>query len=336
MVSWNGKVHYSAGSLFFFFLLTITSSGHLAKIRWSVCIAKSLRSLFISFSRTDSGLCIYHLFVWLNSNFLHNSQWITLPTQSRLVLYSFYANSQHSLIMRMTVSSLSPHYQHMLFCCILSILALTLIVLMALFYVAIRRDYVFPVLAMSKFSLVRYCLFVDWNIHTVVFLLFSGYLCSVDIWLVWLFLVAVISFPPRFLLWSSSCCIDASSLSWTLVSRVSPSFFDTYILSTSSLGCRAICIVISFLVLWSICLGFLWSTSRMAPSILWGRQPKYLSLLWDFCYVFFFFVLSCFFVLLKYSFLFFLSSLLLWWYRFPLFIISMIQFLCQSLSLYLY
>ena len=32
-----------------------------------------------------------------------------------------------------------------------------------------------------------------------------------------------------------------------------PPFLDTYSLSTSSLGCKALCIVMSFLVLWSIC-----------------------------------------------------------------------------------
>ena len=76
----NGKVH--------FFLLTITRSGRLAEIWWSVCILKSQRSLCISFSRKDSGLCIHHLFVWSNFNFLYNFQCITLPTQSCLVLYS--------------------------------------------------------------------------------------------------------------------------------------------------------------------------------------------------------------------------------------------------------
>ena len=56
-------------------------------------MSKSFRSLFVSFSRTGAGLCIYHLFVWSNLNFLHISQCITLPTQSYLVLYSFYDNS---------------------------------------------------------------------------------------------------------------------------------------------------------------------------------------------------------------------------------------------------
>ena len=72
VVSRNGKVHYLAG--FLFLLLTITSYGRLVEIRWSVFTSKSQRSLCVSFSGTDTGLCIYHLFVWLNFNFLHNSQ----------------------------------------------------------------------------------------------------------------------------------------------------------------------------------------------------------------------------------------------------------------------
>ena len=66
---------------FFFFFLIIIEAGLLAEIRWSVCMSKSHRSLCVLFSRTGTGLCIYHLFVWSNLNFLHISQWITLPTQ---------------------------------------------------------------------------------------------------------------------------------------------------------------------------------------------------------------------------------------------------------------
>ena len=40
------------------------------------------RSLCVPFSRTAAGLWIYHLFVWPDLNFLHNSKWITMPTQS--------------------------------------------------------------------------------------------------------------------------------------------------------------------------------------------------------------------------------------------------------------
>ena len=63
--------------VFFFFLLIIIRSGLLAKIRWSVYMSKSHRSLCVSFSRTGAGLCIYHLLAWSNLNFWHISQWIT-------------------------------------------------------------------------------------------------------------------------------------------------------------------------------------------------------------------------------------------------------------------
>ena len=127
-------------SRFSFLLLIIIRSSLLAGIRWSVCILKSHRSLCESFSRTGAGLCIYHLFVWSNWNFLHISQWTTLPTHSCLALYSFCANLLHSLIMWLIVSFLSLHSLHLLFCCVLSILALIWLVLMALSYAAMRRD----------------------------------------------------------------------------------------------------------------------------------------------------------------------------------------------------
>ena len=101
-----------------FFLLIIIRCDLLAEIRWSICMSKSYRNLCVSFSRTDAGLSIYHLFIWSNLNFLHISQGITLPAHSCLVLYSFFANLLHSLIMWLMVSSLSPHSLHLLFCCI--------------------------------------------------------------------------------------------------------------------------------------------------------------------------------------------------------------------------
>ena len=137
MVNRYSEVDYFASSLF---LLIIIKSGLLAQIRWSVCMSKSHRTLCESFSRTGAGLCIYHLFVCSNLNFLHISQWNTLPTQSCLVLYSFCANLLHSLIMRLMVSSLSTHRLHLLFCWVLSILALIWLVLTASSCAAIRRD----------------------------------------------------------------------------------------------------------------------------------------------------------------------------------------------------
>ena len=124
--------------ILFLVLLIIIRSGLLAEIRWSVCMSKSHRSLCVSFSSTDDGLCIYHLFVWSNLNFLHISEWIFWPTQSCPVLYSFCANLLHSLMWLM-VSSLSPHSLYLLYCCVLSIIALIWLILMALFCAALRR-----------------------------------------------------------------------------------------------------------------------------------------------------------------------------------------------------
>ena len=47
-----------------FFSLIITWSGRLDKIRRSVRITKFQMCWCVSFSRTDSGLYVYHLFVW--------------------------------------------------------------------------------------------------------------------------------------------------------------------------------------------------------------------------------------------------------------------------------
>ena len=54
-------------SCFLLLLLTIS----IFEIKWSIFISKSQRSFYVSFSRINSELCIYHLFVWWN--FLHDS-----------------------------------------------------------------------------------------------------------------------------------------------------------------------------------------------------------------------------------------------------------------------
>ena len=130
-ILWSAGTEKSTILQILSFLLIIMKSGLQAGIRWSGCMLKSHRSLCESFSRTGAELCIYHLFVWSNWNFRHISQWITLPTQSCLALYSFWANLLHSLIMWLMVSSLSSHSLHLLFCCDLSILALIWLVLTA-------------------------------------------------------------------------------------------------------------------------------------------------------------------------------------------------------------
>ena len=132
----------------FFFLLVIIRSGLQAEIRWSVYMSKSQRSLCVSFSWTGVWLGMYRLLAWSNLKFLYISQWITLPTQSCLALYSTSVNLLHSLIMWSILSSLSLHSLHLLFCCVLSILALIWLVFTALSCAAFWRDSV----SLLKFS----------------------------------------------------------------------------------------------------------------------------------------------------------------------------------------
>ena len=105
-----------------FFLLIIIWSGFLARIKLFVCILKSQRISCFSFSWTGAGPV---KIVWSNFNFLHNSLWITFPTQLCPVLYSFCASLLHSFTTGLIVSFFSPHNLHLLFCCVLSIFALT-------------------------------------------------------------------------------------------------------------------------------------------------------------------------------------------------------------------
>ena len=51
--------------LFLLFFFTITSSGRVSEIILYFCISKSCKSLCVSFSWTDFGLCIYHLLLLL-------------------------------------------------------------------------------------------------------------------------------------------------------------------------------------------------------------------------------------------------------------------------------
>ena len=64
---------WSTGTAKFLLLLIIIRFGLLAEIRWYVCMTKSHESLCVLFSRTGAVLCIYHLLVWSNLNFLHIS-----------------------------------------------------------------------------------------------------------------------------------------------------------------------------------------------------------------------------------------------------------------------
>ena len=159
------------------------------------------------FLRTDSRLCIYHLFVWSSLKFLHNSQWITLPAQSYLVLYSFCANLLHSLIMWLIVSSLSPYNLHLLFCCVFFFNYFCFdIILIALFCAAFRRDSV----SLLKFPFLSHVQFLSCEIPLVGLLecqnsCFAFHFCFLGVFVLLmlvlsvLLLVAVISLPIHFL-----------------------------------------------------------------------------------------------------------------------------------------
>ena len=110
MVRWDGKVHYSAGSLSFsfFFLLSITKAGLLSEI------TQSQRTLCVPFSRNKFWLVLISFVTMIKFQFLAQFSVDIFPTQSCLVLYSFCATLLHSLIMWLIVL-LSPHNLHLLF-----------------------------------------------------------------------------------------------------------------------------------------------------------------------------------------------------------------------------
>ena len=99
--------------------------------------------------------------------------------------------------MWLIVSSQSIHKLHLLFCCVLSILALIWLVLMALFELLLKDiqflSYVFTFLANFTFSRVIFRLFVAWSVHWFVFLcifvfglyLFSWGLCCLNFFHGW-------------------------------------------------------------------------------------------------------------------------------------------------------
>ena len=72
-ILWSAGTAKSTILQVLFLLLIIIRFGLLAENRWSVCMSKSHRNLCVLFSRTGAGLCLYHLFVWSNLNFLHIS-----------------------------------------------------------------------------------------------------------------------------------------------------------------------------------------------------------------------------------------------------------------------
>ena len=75
-------------------------------------MCQSPKGVYVSFSRTGAGLCIYHLFVWSNLNFLHISQWIILPTLFNFPFLSYIQvfSSEMSFISRLKRPELFPSH----------------------------------------------------------------------------------------------------------------------------------------------------------------------------------------------------------------------------------
>ena len=115
---------------------------------------------------------------------------------------------------------------------------------------------------MSKFSHVRFRLFVAWIVFLPIFIFWLFLFC--------LYLCCMYCF---WWLWSLSHYIDESM-------QGSPpplSFLDIYCRSVSYLGCRTLCIVISFLVLWSISVSSSLVRFNNGPEYLTRRRAHVLS-----------------------------------------------------------
>ena len=92
-----------------------------------------------------------------------------------------------------------------------------------------------------------------------------------------------------------------------LASPLHPSFLDTCSLSTSSLGCNVLCMVISFHVLWFICLSWCLVHFKNGPEYLTrGTALVFIPLI---KFLQDSFVSSSFLILLRYSFLIFFFHL---------------------------
>ena len=138
-------------------------------------------------------MCINHLFTRSNFYFLHNSQWITLPTDH------VYSYTLFALIccIRLSYDWSFRLYHHITDICYFVASNLFLSWYdwsLWRYFVLLQNRFTFS--AMSMFSRVRFCFFITWSVGRVVF---SPHFCllviSILLMLVYFFLMAVIS-PP--------------------------------------------------------------------------------------------------------------------------------------------
>ena len=139
---------------------------------------------------------------------------------------------------------------------------------MTLFCVAIRRNSLsllkFPILGQFQvFSWGIYFVYrlkypYSWFFHFCFLVIFALFIFKLPA----LFLVTVISL--------SIPCVDALMLSSMLATLLPLSFLDKYSLSMSSLECWTLCIIISFLIFWSICFS--------SPFLHFKNGPEYFTM----------------------------------------------------------
>ena len=190
---------------------------------------------------------------------MHNSQWIPIPTQSYLVFYSFCSSWLHSFIMTWTISSLCIYNYtcNSVTYCQFSLQYNWSLLLCA----AIRRDSV----SLLRFPFLSHVQIISCAILVICHLkythsCFSFHFCFL-VFVVLLvltlsvqLLATIICLYLLFLMYSLSPCINASTQFSVLLSPLYFFFFLTNLFFLLSLECRALCIVVIFLVLWLICL----------------------------------------------------------------------------------
>ena len=110
-VWWNSKIHKMTNS----YLLVYLTLSLVFVLRFGdLSGSQNPREFYALHFLWQILTWAYNIFfVWSNFNPLHNSQLITFPTQSCLVLYSFRSSLLPSF-MSLTVSSLGPHNRYFL------------------------------------------------------------------------------------------------------------------------------------------------------------------------------------------------------------------------------
>ena len=121
--------------------------------------------------------------------------------------------------------------------------------------------------------------FFVWDFACIIHFCFLVIFLLLMLGLSVLLLVSVTSLLPRFFMQSSSRWIDALTVSWMLTNPLPPSFLDTCSLFTLSLACKALWIVVSFLVLSSIPWGSTPVHFKNGPAHLTRQETAKVSIL---------------------------------------------------------